>query len=631
MYNTAIIFIGASIPIFLVLTIATISRKLTKGRSNRLFLTILMLSLIASISDFTCSLLSQNTPLSDTQVKLVYIFNYFYFFTRHAVNMLYIYYMYAVSRTWFKIRKFYAKLLVALPYLTVCILLIVNMQNDLLFTVTPEKGYARNDGILFLYALAVIYLFLGVYMLLTRRKLLQLSEWLSLSSIYLLNIIGIGIQFIWSDILVENYFTAITLLFVVLYVQKPEIQVDMNTGLPGFFAFRDVLKKIEISGQKVQILIASITNAEELRRYLGEKSYFGYVYEMERAIKAYARKEKLTYEFYFENPGNFYIILGDMKYNPVQAIPDVRDMARKNSTVADSGVMVDLKAVTIKFPDEIQTERDVVRFGHNFSRFTGDKMFYHAPQILDQRDYRIQMRLDEVLRGGISENRLRLHFNPVWSVKEERAVFAETSARIDDPEFGEIDEQTLAEISGEGGVYTLFEENVMEQAFSYVGSGGMSKDGFSYVVVRLTTAMGMKKSLTDTIWNLRSKYAVHPEQICFAIRESTYNAVGDTYHENINKLSIQGYKLALVGFGRGYTNVAYLSEFPISSVMLDRTLISDAQTQNGKVLLRGTIAMLKEAALEVVVPQVNDKETYQTLVDMGCELMTGDYFSEQGK
>ncbi len=628
MYNSAVIFIGAAIPIFLALVIATISRRLTKGRSNKLFLTILWLSLISSVADFTCSLITQVTPLSDTGVMLVLVFNYIYFFSRHAVNMLYIFYMYAVTRTWFRIRKFYAKLLVALPYLTVCVLLVVNTQNGLLFTVTHEEGYGRSDGILLLYGLAAIYLVYGVYMLVTRRKLLRLSEWLSLSSIYLLNIIGIGIQFVWSDILVENYFTAITLLFVVLYVQKPEIQVDMNTGLPGFFAFRDEMKKIEISGQRVQVLIASITNAEELRRYLGERAYFAYVYELEKAIRAYAKKEKLSYEFYFENPGNFYIVIGDLHYNPVQVIPAVRDLVRKNNAFSDSGVLVDMKTVAVRFPEELPTERDVVRFGHNFSRFAGDKLFYHAPQILDQREYRIQMKLDEVLRGAISENRMRLRFDPVWSVKERRAVFAEASAVIDDPEFGEIDEQTLSEVSGEGGAYTLFEETVLEQAFSYVGSGGLARDGFSYVVVKLSAAMGMQKSLTDTIWNLRSKYAVHPEQICFAIRESAYNTVGDTYQENINKLSIQGYHLTLAGYGRGYTNHTYLSQFPIGSVILDQSLISDVEKKNGKVLLRGTIRMLKEAALEVVATGVDGKETCQMLMDMGCELMSGSYFIE---
>ncbi len=628
MFNPSLIFIGSSIPIFVVLTIATISRRLTKGRSNVLFLVILWLSIFASVSDFLNAFAAQNPPLSDREISVAYIFNYVYFFTRHAVNMLYIPYMYAVTGTWFKTKKIYVKLLMALPYSVVCTLLFINMKNDYVFTVTKDEGYARGDGIIWLYIMAAMYLVYGVYMLVTKRKQLQLSEWMSLASIYILNIIGIGIQFVNSMLLVENYFTAITLLFVVLYVQKPEIQIDLNTGLPGYFAFRDEMKKIETSGQRVQVIIASITNSDELRRYLGEKGFFDYIYAFGRTISVFGRREKLHYEYYYEDPGNIYVILEEMDYNPVQAIPQIRESFRKNNPIADIGVRVDLKAVSIMFPQDIPTAAQVITFGHNFTRFTGSKIFYHAPRIFDRREYQIRMRLDEILKRGVSEGRILLGFDPIWSVKEDRAVFAEVSAAIEDEAFGRIDEETLEVAAGAGGGYTIFEENVLEQVFSYVGAGSMAHDGFSYMVLKLSTSLAMQKNFTDLIWNLRSKYGVHPEHICFAFRETVYNAMGENYEENINKLSIQGYRLALDGYGRGYTDITHLSQLPVSIIILDEVLVNEAESEKTGTLLRGTIRMLKETDLSVVAPGVFDKETYNMLMDMGCDLMQGQLIND---
>ncbi len=202
-------------------------------------------------------------------------------------------------------------------------------------------------------------------------------------------------------------------------------------------------------------------------------------------------------------------------------------------------------------------------------------------------------------------------------------------ARIEDVDFGEIDEATLEEISGTSGAYSLFEEYVIEEAFSYVGSGALAKDGFSYIVVKLSAVLGMQKNFTDLIWNLRSKYNVHPEHICFALRESAYANIGDTYRENIHKLSLQGYKLALDGYGKGYINIQHLSELPITSIRLDNSLITEVNTEKGKLLLQGTIRMLKSISLEVVAPKVDDEKTYQMLLDMGCELMQGQYPDER--
>ena len=625
----ALTFIVVSIPIFLVLIIATVSRRLTAGRSNILFLFVLILSLIVATSDFICNLVNEGGILSETNISIITVFNYIYFFCRHAVNMLYIFYIYSVTRTWFKIKGLSRKILVGLPYIAVCVLLILNPRNHLVFTVTPEFGYERGEGILLIYGLAAVYLVFGVYLIISRKKLLRLSEWLSLFTIYLLNIVGVGIQFVREDLMVESFFTAITLLFVVLYVQKPEIQIDLNTGLPGYFAFRDEMKKIETSGQRVQVIIASITNSDELRRYLGEKGFFDYIYAFGRAISSFGRREKLHFEYYYEDPGNIYVILEEMDYNPVQAIPQIRDNFRKNNPIADIGVRVDVKAVSILFPQDIPTAAEIITFGHNFTRFTGSKIFYHAPQIFDRREYQIRMKLDEVLKRGVGEGHILLGFDPIWSIREDKALFAEVSAAIDDEEFGRIDEETLEVAAGQGGSYTIFEENVLEQVFSYVGAGGMIHDGFSYVVLKLSTGLAMQKNFTDLIWNLRSKYGVHPEHICFAFRETVYNAMGENYEENINKLSLQGYRLALGGYGRGYTDITHLSRLPVSTIILDEILVNEAKSEKAGTLLQGTIRMLKETDLQVVAPGVFDEKTYNMLVDMGCDLMQGQLINDR--
>ncbi|MCR5676112.1 MAG: EAL domain-containing protein [Lachnospiraceae bacterium] len=538
-----ITFIGVSIPVFTVLIIATVSRKLTMGRSNKLFLSVLWLSLICAGADFFCNVANRGGMMSPFLVRLVVLLDYIYFFSRNAVNMLFVFYIISVTRTWFRIRGIFRKIPLILPYLGVCALLFINTQNHRVFTVTAEEGYQRGEWILYIYAFAFMYLILGVYLLITRRKMLRLSEWLSLFSIYFLNIVGVVIQFVWENLLVESYFTAITLLFVVLYVQKPEIQVDLNTGLPGFFAFRDEIKKIRISGQRVQVVIASIVNAAELRRFLGEKDFFAYIHEAERAINTYGKAEKLPYEFYYEDPGYFYIILGSVEFNPVQAVSAIRDMIRKNNPLSDSGIRVELKTVTVRFPEEIADDAELIAFGHNFTAFSGSKIFYHADAILSKREYQIRMKLDEILVRGMNEDRIRVLYRPVLSESDRSVIYAETIARIDDPEFGEIDEKLLESLSGGGGAFMGYEEHVLEQVFSYAGGGGMAGDGFPYVAVRLSANLCMLRNLTDLIWNLRSRNNVHPEQICFIFTESAFDSMDDTYDDNMEKLSLQGYRV----------------------------------------------------------------------------------------
>ena len=619
----------ASIPIFIILIIVTLSKKMTKGRSNKLLLVMICTAFTASVSDLLGNLVATSFPLSPLQVKLIAIINYIYFPARSGLNVAYTFYLFSVTRNWYRIRALWKKIIILLPYIGTLILLFFNEKTGAIFYVTPEEGYVRGPHILVVYGLAALYMLFGMIYLFLQKRLLSLSEWLSIASMYLLSIVGVIIQYFDSRYLVECFFTSMTLLFVILFVQKPERQMDMNTKLPGYFAFREEIGKIKITGQNVQVIVAYINNAADLMRFIGETTFFDYMHSVERAIASYAKKEKLRYDLYFRMPGYFYIIMGKLDYNPVQAIGDIREKVKKTSgNISATGVRVDLKVVSIKFPEDISNTEELFWFCHNFVRYDTGKIYYHASQILEMREYQIETNLDDILNRAIDAQKLEVSYSPVWSVKENKPVFAAAYVKLNDVVFGEISGETLDNALKERGTNLLLEEYVMEQVFANVGEGNHSIHGYEYIVISLSSTMGMQKNLTDKIWNLRAKYKVNPNQICFAIKDSPYDNMIEGFDDNIKKLALQGYKLALDGYGNGYTNIKHLVELPISNVRLDRSLIEEATTEGGRALLKGTIHMLESIPLEVVVSGVNDKVTKNMLGMMGCDLMQGEYFTK---
>ena len=100
-------------------------------------------------------------------------------------------------------------------------------------------------------------------------------------------------------------------------------------------------------------------------------------------------------------------------------------------------------------------------------------------------------------------------------------------------------------------------------------------------------------------------------------------------NENILKLSLQGYRIALDGYGNGYLNTHLLSDLKISSVRLDKRFVSDMKNESGEEILRGMITMLKNIGLSVVVPGIDDEETKDKLIHMGCDYMMGKLFVEE--
>lgn len=620
----------ASLPIFIILIIATLSRRLTKGRTNRILFWIILMSFTAAFSDFLNYVAVQKFPLQQWQVVWVDICNYLYFVSRHSLNMLCIFFIYSTTHTWFKIRAVWKRIILLIPYLTVVAMYTANFRIRNLYLVTAEAGYQRGNDIYIPTILIMSYMLFGIYLLFADRKYLERAEWFSIASIYIFNILGILIQFYFESLIIESYFTAISILFLVLYVQKPEQMIDLNTGLPGFYAFRDALKKIELTGENVQLLIICIENADELNTFMGEKEYTAYIHTIYQAIEAYARKEKVPYEFYYEEPGMIYIITDAVNYNPIQGIPEIRERVRRNTAdVSDAGMRFIIKAVSVRFPKEVGSADDVIDLGQRFIRYSSDKILYHAPQIIEQRNYQIEKQFDAIYKRAEETHAIDMQYAPIWSEKEKRNIFAEATFKITDPEFGEIDAETAREIAKARGAISLLESYILEQAFSYVGSGNMAKAGYDYTVIKLSAALGMQNNFADKIWNLRSRYDVHPEQICFAFTDNPDKQSRNGLNENVMKLSLQGYRIALDDYGNGYLNTHLFSDLKISSVRLDKRFVSDINNTGGEEILHGMITMLNNAGISVVVPGVDDEETKDRLINMGCELMMGKLFVEE--
>ena len=618
----------AALPIFFLIFFTIILRKMTKGRCNIMYLLVIILCIVADVSELTEKVITHYcVPLSQGQMNTIRVANYFYYVSRNAVNYIYVLFVIAMTRTWYRIKPFWKKFLVTLPYVGILGFLVYNVFTSYVFYVTPTEGYQRGPGVAFTYGFAVIHMIIGVTHLIRFRKTLDIGTWCALMSMYVFNFVAVLIQFLFFGLQIESFTTSLTLIYVIIFVQRPEKKVDLNTGLPGYPSFCEEIGKIKATGHDVKVLIITMKNALEMNRYLGEKMYYEYIYSIEGLINSYARKEGVVYELYFEQPGIFYIILEDIDYNPIHAVSDLREQVKKhNADIVRKGATPDLSVVTVVFPQEISTPEELFSFGHSYVRFSGvDKKFSRASSILSLKEYQIETHIVEILDNAMKNETLEVNLNPVWSALEKKYVCAEVKIELTDEQYGKIDKELLDYAADEKGMGIILGDYVLDKAFSMATEAKLAEYGYGYLVIGLTASQCMQMSLTDKIWETREKYGVHPEQICFTIKESLYENMSSVFEENLNKLSMQGYRLGLEGFGKGYSNLQHIPELPIQSARLDGGMLRMASDEKGRAILEGCIRMLKNIPLRVVIDGVDDEEKYNMVTEMGCEMIMGSY------
>ncbi|WP_085300360.1 putative bifunctional diguanylate cyclase/phosphodiesterase [Cognaticolwellia mytili] len=159
----------------------------------------------------------------------------------------------------------------------------------------------------------------------------------------------------------------------------------------------------------------------------------------------------------------------------------------------------------------------------------------------------------------------------------------------------------------------------------------LNEMGFTDVVFNINrsiyefSADGDHTSWLDTI----NSYHLAPKNVCFELTESVLAPENDRCIKLLNTLKIAGCPIALDDFGTGYSSLSYLRRFPIDTLKIDRSFISEMTKVEGDVVLvSAIISMAKALGISVVAEGVELKQEVDILVSLGCDDIQGYYFSK---
>jgi diguanylate cyclase len=96
----------------------------------------------------------------------------------------------------------------------------------------------------------------------------------------------------------------------------------------------------------------------------------------------------------------------------------------------------------------------------------------------------------------------------------------------------------------------------------------------------------------------------------------------------LDALSSVGIGLSIDDFGTGYSSLSYLKRLPIEEIKIDRSFIMHMNTDaNDFMIARATVDLGRNLGLRVVAEGVEDLETFDRLVEFGCDEAQGYYIS----
>lgn len=236
----------------------------------------------------------------------------------------------------------------------------------------------------------------------------------------------------------------------------------------------------------------------------------------------------------------------------------------------------------------------------------------------EQARYRRQMELD--LRLAIRDGGFELHFQPLYSLQEERLKAFEALIRWPHPERGMISPAEFIPLAEETGLIVQIGEWVVREACRQAASW----PGDLAVAVNISPKQFLSPNLATVVLSALATSGLPATRLELEITESIFISNVERTLDALHGLRKLGVRIALDDFGTGYSSLSYLRSFPFDKLKIDQSFVRDLTAGgNANAVIRAITTLADALGMETLAEGVEDEAQAEILRQEGCRQIQG--------
>ncbi len=244
-----------------------------------------------------------------------------------------------------------------------------------------------------------------------------------------------------------------------------------------------------------------------------------------------------------------------------------------------------------------------------------------------------RMGTERMLRRAIDEGRIRVEYQPIVHLRTGHAIGAEALVRIVEPDGGLLQPDAFLEVAEETGLLVTIDEHVFDdsvrQASAWYARFGASD--FSGVSVNVTTRHLADAGFAQDVVGALDTHDLPHEYLQVEVTERVLMEASDSAMTGLRALRDAGVPVGLDDFGTGYSSLAYLRQFPLDFVKIDRLFVSGMTIAPGHdAIVEAIVGLAHALGLTVVAEGVETQAQLGSLISLGCDHAQGFLFAHPG-
>ncbi len=279
-----------------------------------------------------------------------------------------------------------------------------------------------------------------------------------------------------------------------------------------------------------------------------------------------------------------------------------------------------------KTADDVLRNADVAMYEAKAKGRGGIYKVFDPASMGTRSSERLQVEAD--LRKGLERDELEVHYQPFYSLDEQHIVGAEALVRWRHPTNGVIGPTRFIPIAEETGLILPLGRYVLEQVCRQVRSIRERLDVDLPISVNLSPRQFQEAGLLPQVATALDANGLSSELLIFEITENMVMEDLSGAREVMKKLNRLGVRLAIDDFGTGHSSLAYLRQFPVHEVKVDRTFVQGvAESRVDSAIVRAVVDLADAMGIAAVAEGVETRDQVAGLSMLGCQVGQGFYFS----
>jgi len=242
---------------------------------------------------------------------------------------------------------------------------------------------------------------------------------------------------------------------------------------------------------------------------------------------------------------------------------------------------------------------------------------------------RRRMAATNQLRQALAQDEFSVYYQPQVDMESGRIFSAEALLRWTPPGKTPRSCVDFIAIAEETGIIVPIGEWVLRQACTQLRRWRDGGHPEMRIAVNLSARQFAQANLTDYVAQVLEETGIPADALELEITESVTMQPSDDNIAVLHRLSNMGVQLSIDDFGTVYSSLAYLQNFPIHALKIDRSFVIGINEEtHDAAIVTAIIAMAHSLHLNLIAEGVDRAEHVSFLTAHGCLAAQGFYYSQ---